>query len=340
MKNCVARLTVVAFLSIACSSAAAADSYHLAASIDLGAPDHWDYVYYDSSSTHVFVAHGDRVTVIDPAARKVVGELRGLGAAHGIAFDPASKLIFADDSEDSSTTAFDATTLEARFKLPSGKDSDGVLFEPVSKSVLVIDGDEGQITAIDGEHKHPSQIIKVGGGLEAAVSDGLGDVFVNGTERQEVSRIDVGRRVVTARWPVKGCERPHGMAYDPASRHLFVSCVNELLFVVNSVDGQVLARLPIGKGTDAAVFDPVRKRVFSSNGKDGTLSVIQQNPDATYQLIDTVTTAVSGRTMDIDPASGTIFIAAAKIDSSAPSVNGRPKLIAGSLKLLIFEPVR
>jgi DNA-binding beta-propeller fold protein YncE len=340
MRNRIARLVTAALLSSACCIAAAASSYQLAASIDLGAPDRWDYVYYDNSSGRVFVAHGDRISVVDPATRQVVGELHGLAAAHGTTFDPESKLIFADDSGDGSTSAFDAATLEVKFKLASGKDSDGVLFEPVTGTVLVIDGDQGDITAIDGQHTRPSQTIKVGGGLEAAVADGQGDVFVNGAERQEISRVDVRKHAVTARWSIQGCERPHGIAYDPASRHIFVSCVNQLLFVVDSSDGQVLARLPIGKGTDAAAFDPLRKRVFSSNGKDGTLTVIQQSQDGSYQVIDTVSTAVSGRTMDIDPATGALFIAAAKVDSSAAPVNGRPKLIAGSLQLLIYEPTR
>ncbi len=335
---CIFRLAALALISSVSCSAAAGDSYRLAASIDLGAPDRWDYVYYDQASAHVLVAHGDRVSIVDPAASRVVGELRGLRAAHGTAFDPTSKLLFADDSGDGSTSAYDAATLAVKFKLPSGKDSDGVLFEPVTGAVLVVDGDEGDITAIDPLQKRAAETIKVGGGLEAAVADEEGNIFVNGAERQEVSRVDMRQHAVTARWSIKGCERPHGIAYDRAARHIFVSCVNELMFVVSAVDGSVVAHVPIGKGTDAAAFDPVRKRVFSSNGRDGTLTVIQQNPDQSYQVIDTVTTAVSGRTMDIDPASGTIFIAAARVDSSAAPVNGRPKLVPGSLQLLIFEP--
>ena len=35
--------------------------------------------------------------------------------------------------------------------------------------------------------------------------------------------------------------------------------------------GAVVTQLPIGRGTDAAAFDPVRKLIFSSNGADGTI---------------------------------------------------------------------
>jgi DNA-binding beta-propeller fold protein YncE len=47
--------------------------------------------------------------------------------------------------------------------------------------------------------------------------------------------------------------------------------------VVDLNSGATVARLPIGSGTDAAAFDPKRKLIFSSNGRDGTLSIIRES---------------------------------------------------------------
>ena len=47
------------------------------------------------------------------------------------------------------------------------------------------------------------------------------------------------------------------------------------MMVVDSGTGKIIATLPIGKGTDAAAFDPTDKLAFSSN-RDGTLTVIQE----------------------------------------------------------------
>jgi hypothetical protein len=46
--------------------------------------------------------------------------------------------------------------------------------------------------------------------------------------------------------------------------------------------GSVVTILPIGRGADAAAYDPERHRVFSSNGADGTLTVIQQSGADSY----------------------------------------------------------
>lgn len=55
--------------------AASAPDYHITATVPLGAPDRWDYVVHDPVSGRVYVAHGDRVSVVDGASDKVVGAI-------------------------------------------------------------------------------------------------------------------------------------------------------------------------------------------------------------------------------------------------------------------------
>ena len=109
------------------------------------------------------------------------------------------------------------------------------------------------------------------------------------------------------------------------------------MVVVDADNGRVVASLPIGRGSDAVAFDPSHKRVFSSNGMDGTVSVYQQSSADKYVLADLITTQVSARTMDLDPKSGRLFVAASDPAPGLPA-NGRPKMTPGSLKLLIFDP--
>ena len=107
-----------------------------------------------------------------------------------------------------------------------------------------------------------------------------------------------------------------------------------------------MATLPIGAGTDAAAFDPQRKLVFSSNGRDGTLSVIREQDANTFVPLGEVKTAVTARTMALDPATGRIYVVAADIDTAAlaaasgnpPGRPRRPPFVAGSTKLLFFDP--
>ncbi len=107
--------------------------------------------------------------------------------------------------------------------------------------------------------------------------------------------------------------------------------------VMDANNGRVISKLPIGRGSDAVAFDANRGRVFSSNGADGTISVYQQSPRDQYSLLETIKTAVSGRTMDVDPKSGRLFVAAAETDSNLVP-GSRPKVRPSSLKLLIIDP--
>ena len=48
--------------------------YRITKSISLGAPERWDYLTFEPVSNRVFVAHGDRVDVVDVSSEKVVGQ--------------------------------------------------------------------------------------------------------------------------------------------------------------------------------------------------------------------------------------------------------------------------
>jgi len=136
------------------------------------------------------------------------------------------------------------------------------------------------------------------------------------------------------------------LAIDTEAHRLFVSCVNKVMTIVNADNGAVVATVPIGQGTDSAAFDPKRKLAFSSNGADGTISVIREVNPQTFVPAGEIKTQVTGRTMDIDPATGRLFVAAADIDPNAPvppgknGRPGRPKPLPGTLKLLMFDPAQ
>jgi YVTN family beta-propeller protein len=335
-------LGVMASVALGASSA---PTYRIVQSVPLGSPDRWDYVVYDGTSHRVFVSHGDRITVVDSVSGSVVGQVMGFpGGSHGIAVAAAAGRGYTDDGKAGTAASFDLTTLQVEKRLKADDDADALVFDPISAHVFIVDGDPGLLTVIDPKTDAVVATIKAGGKLEYAVSGNNGKLYVNGAEKQEIVRIDTKTNLVDAHWPMAGCVSPHGLAIDIENHRLFSSCANAVMVVMNSDNGAVITQLPIGQGTDAAAFDSRRKRAFSSNGRDGTLTVIQEKDANTFEVIDTVSTAVSGRTMDIDPESGRIFIAAAELDASAPPTNSAPgarrPTVPGSLKLLLLDPVR
>ncbi len=244
-------------------------------------------------------------------------------------------------------------TLKTIKRIKTGDDADAIAFDPTSGHVFVINGDSGTITVIDPKQTSALATVQVGGKLEFAVAGGNGKLYVNGAARKEIVRLATRINRIDARWPISNCTSPHGLAIDTASHRLFASCLNDLLIVVDSDSGVTVATLPIGSGTDAAAFDPVRKLIFSSNGRDGTLSIIQEKDPQSFVSLGSVKTAVSGRTMGIAPASGRIYLAAA--DMAAATARGhagsaRPgngageaprtasAILPGSLRLLFLDP--
>lgn len=322
--------------------------YHLTRSVRLGAPDRWDYVVYDGASHRVYVAHGDHLTVVDGRNGRIIGQVAGVpGGTHGIAISHAAGLGYTDDGDAGEAVAFGLKTLQAVKHLAAAADSDAVTIDPTSGHVFVVDGDPGLLTVIDPAADRVVATVRVGSKLEFIVPGNNGKVYVNGVEKQEIFRVDTATNQVDATWPIPQCEAPHGLAVDTSAHRLFSSCENGRLVVVNADTGAVVATLPIGQGTDAAAFDPARKLVFSSNGMDGTLSVIREVDANTFVPAGTIKTALSARTMAVDPVSGRVFLVAADTTAKAMAAfraarhagrRGPSPFVQGSLKLLFFDP--
>jgi YVTN family beta-propeller protein len=142
-----ATLSSGAPLSLADEPAAA---YQVTKTVPLGAPDRWDYVVFDPSSHRVYVAHGDRVTVVDGLDGTIIGQVEGYpGGTHGIAVVGALGRGFTDDGRAGEAGAFDLKTLKTSRRIKTAEDADGIVFDAVSGHIFVINGDSGTITVID-----------------------------------------------------------------------------------------------------------------------------------------------------------------------------------------------
>jgi len=333
------------------AQSSATTDYHVTMTVALGAPDRWDYVVYDAPSHRVYVAHGDRVTVVDGRDGRIVGQVEGLsGGTHGIAISQSAGLGYTDDGQAGQAAAFSLKTLKVVKRLKAQDDADAVTIDPTSGHVFVVDGDPGTLTVIDPKTDSVVATVQVGSKLEYAVAGDNGKVYVNGVATKQIFRVDTTSNRVDATWPIAQCEAPHGLAIDRSTHRLFASCENSKLVVVNSDTGAIVTTLSIGRGSDAVAFDPTRKLVFSSNGTDGTVSIIREVNADTFEPAGTVKTALSARTMSVDPQTGRLYVAVADTDAkamaafqAARAAGKRPQRMPfapGSLKLLFLDPAQ
>ena len=339
------RLTACLACVIAFAPQAFAQSaplYTVTKTVALGAPDRWDFVVFDPASHKVFVAHGDRVTVVDGRTGAILGNVEGLqGGAHGIAIVPGTGRGYTDDGHAGTAASFDLDKLNLINTIKADADADAIVFDPTSGHVFVVDGDPGKLTVIDPKSDSAVATIDAGGKLETAVAGDNGKLYVNGEEKREIIRVDTATNQVDGHWPIPNCTSPHGLALDPEAHRLFSSCTNNVLVIVDADTGTTIATLPIGARSDAAAFDPKRKLIFSSNG-DGSLSVIAEKDANTFVTVASVATLRSARTMAVDPVSGRLYVVAADttVNPSADPSDLRHRYVVtpGSAKLLFLDP--
>jgi 4-phytase/acid phosphatase len=315
--------------------------YHLVQTIPLGGGVKWDYLHFNGPANRVYISHGDAVTVVDAAAGKIIGQLANLPGSHGIAVDPATGLVYADSADNSVVEAFDPKTLQPVASAKVLPDADGVSYDPFSRQIFVSGGDGDGLTPVSTITGKSAATIALGSSPEFHVADGAGSLYVALVDANQIGRIDTRTDQIIARWPIAPCAHPKGMAIDPATRRVFASCASGVAVVLNADSGKLIATLPIGKGNDAAAFDPARHRFFASNG-DGTLTIVAEDGPDDFKLLANVPTAPGARTMAVDPATGRIFLVTATVTKTIPPATPADhphyEFLPGSLKLLVFAP--
>ncbi len=315
--------------------------YRISKMVPIGAPDHWDLLTVDAASHRVYVAHGDRVTVVDGQSGALIGQVQGYaGGTHGVALVPAMGRGYTDDGDAGVAGSFDLKTLRPLKSIKAESDADAISYDPVTGHVFVVDSDPGKITVIDPRTDRVLATLDGGGKLEISAVDGAGKVYINGEARREILRVDARTSTIDARWPIPDCESPHGIAVDAKALRIFSSCANKVMVVVDGHTGKQLASLPIGARTDGAAFDPVTRRAFSSNG-DGSLTVVGEQGPSGYAVLGTVTTMLGARTMTVDPGTGRLYLVAADTtlnESADPKdYRHRYRVAPGSAKLLFLD---
>jgi DNA-binding beta-propeller fold protein YncE len=314
--------------------------YHLAKTYKLGGEGGWDYLTFDAATGRLFIARATRVMVVDAGTGKLLGEIPDTPGVHGIALAPELGRGFTSNGRGNAVTIFDLASLKLLGTVETGKNPDAIAYDPATQRVFTFNGGSDDSTAIDAAKGTVAGTLALGGRPEFAVADGQGPIFANLEDKSEIVAIDSRKLSVTARWPLAPCEEPSGLAIDREHRRLFSGCANKLMAIVDAASGRVLATLPIGRGVDAAAFDPGTALAFSSNG-EGTLTVIHEDSPEKFSVVENVPTQRGARTMALDPKTHRIFLVTAEYGpapaATAENPRPRPTIVPGSFVVLVVE---
>jgi YVTN family beta-propeller protein len=333
-------LLLIANLAHAASAAAADTSVELQRQIILGGPGGWDYLTFDPAANRLFISRADRVLVMNALDGSVVSTIPNTQGVHGVTLAPSLGQGFISDGRADTVTVFDLHSFATLRTIPvNGHNPDAILYDEASKRIYTFNGASHDISVIDPLKDAVVATIPVGGKPEFAVSDSAGHIFFNIEDTSQLSEIDAPTAKRIATWPLTHCDSPSGLALDIAHQRLFSVCDNAVLVVTDATSGRHVAEVPIGKGADAAAFDAERGLVFSSNGRDGTLTVIHEDDPDHYSVLATVSTQKSARTMALDAKSHRVYLVAAEFGPApAPSADQprpRPTVLDGTFKVLV-----
>lgn len=310
----------------------------------LGGAGGWDYLALEASGARLFISRSDRVDVVATVSGKLVGSIANTQGVHGIAFAPSLSRGFTSNGRSDTISVFDLASLHLIQEVPvSGQKPDAILYEPRFNHLITANGGSANLSVFDAGTLQIVATVPLAGPPEFMATDTAGMVYVNiETDAGKLAAVDAKSLTVKATWPLPGCQNPSGLALDANHHRLFSVCANQVMAVTDSVTGKQVARVVIGRGPDAAVFDSDLGLVFSSNGQDGTLTVIHEDAPDEYRVVATVTTQVSARTMALDPATHRIFLAAAKLGPPPPATeeqpHPRPTIVPGSFSILVAQP--
>ncbi|MGC4046153.1 MAG: YncE family protein [Armatimonas sp.] len=328
--------TLLSFLTLALAIGAYAQkpppNYHEVGRIAVGGEGGWDYLSVDPDAHRLYVTRGSHVMVVDTVKNALAGDIPNTPGVHGVALASRLGRGFVSCGRENTVLIFDLKTLKEIERVPVGKNPDAILFDAATGRVFTFNGGSNDVTALDAKTGKVLGTIPVGGKPEFAQADGKGTVFVNIEDTSEIVAFDAAKLSMKSRWPITPGEEASGLALDRTHHHLFAVCSNEKMAILDSLTGKVLATPTIGKGPDAASYDDKAGLAFSSNGQDGTLTLIDTK---TFQLVGTVPTQRGARTMTLDPKTGKIYTIAAKYN---PPVAGerRPSMVPGSATILIY----
>jgi YVTN family beta-propeller protein len=295
----------------------------------------------DDAAHRLYIAHNSRVEVVDTTTGKLVGAVTGFKSTHGIALDPNGRIGYISDGAGNAVAVFDRNSLSVLKTIPAGSNPDGIIYEPITKTIWAFNGRSSNVSVIDTASNEVIATISLPGKPEFPQVDGHGAVFVNIEDKNAIVKLDSQSQKVVATWALTGCESPSGMAIDHANHRLFSVCDGNKMAIVDYGTGKLLGLASIGASPDAAAFDAKRHFAFSSNGGDGTLSVVDTSK-STFPTAQSLPTAKGAKTMAFNASSGRIYLGAAKYGPPAapsPSVpHPRPTIVADSFEILVVEP--
>jgi len=281
-----------------------------------------DHMDVDVKRKRLFVAGLENGTleVVDLQAGKFARSIPGFEKPQGALYVPELNKLFVASGDDGMLRVFWGDTLDLLDPIQLDRGPNRVVYEPHSKLVYVGYGgkdagkDYGEIGIIDAKNdKHIGDIKVVAHPSELLLDKSGTTLFVLVSAANRIQVVDTSKRQVVSTWQVSS-QHPGDAAFDELTSRLFIGTrTPPEMIVMDSKSSKEVAHLPTADGMDGVYFDPPRKRVYVSGGRElssGFVYVYQQTDADHYEIVGKVTTRGGAGTSLWSPALNRYYVAA------------------------------
>jgi DNA-binding beta-propeller fold protein YncE len=296
-----------------------------------------DHMDVDVDGKRLFLAglENGSVEVVDLQAGKWLKSIPGLKKPQGIAYVPSLNKVFAASGDDGMLRVFRGDTLDLLDAIHLDLGPNRVAYDPRAKVLYVGYGgkdagkDYGEVGIIDAQTDKHLGDIKVDAHTAELLLDESGKtlfVFIPGASKVQV--VDTTNREVVFTWPVSA-QRDGDGALDEKNHRLMIGTrTPPQMIVMDSRTGKEVANLPTVEGMDGVYFDPTRKRIYVSGGRDydvGYIFAYHQRDADHYETIGKIPTKSGAGTSFWSPELNRYYVAAPAHDNAEAAI-------------LVFEP--
>jgi DNA-binding beta-propeller fold protein YncE len=335
------RLLVLAasfFLIELTNGLATEGQYSFLKEIPIGGAGGWDCLSIDPAAHRLYVTHATKIVVIDTEKEVVVGEIDGTPGVHAFALAPELGRGFSSNGKEAKVSIVNLKTLKTEMQVPTGENPDAILYDSDKQEVYAFNGQSKSATVFEAKTGKVVTEIPLPGKPEfAAADERVGLIYCNLEDKSTIAVIDTQTHQLTETWPVAPGKEPTGLALDLAHHRLFSGCGNETMVMIDSTNGRFVGSVPTGKHCDGVAFDPGNQLAFSSNG-EGTVTIAHEASPEKIEMVQLLKTERGARTMVLDPITRKIYLPTAKFEPAPENSTDRPKIVDGTMKLLVYGP--
>ncbi|MBN8886170.1 MAG: hypothetical protein J0I77_10645 [Rudaea sp.] len=308
---------------------AAAPSLEAAGRVELpGYTGDFDHFEVDLKGNRLFLAAEDHDTleVFDLATGRHLKTIEGVGTPHGLLYLPdANRLVVTQTGSDGATKVIDGTSyrIVGSFKHTKGADSMG--YDKTRKRLYVVAGGrdmkqtDSWLVEIDpytgrnyGELKFATDKVEA-----MAIEERGNKLYINVTGKNEMAVVDKKTRSIIASWPIREAQKNAPLAFDEATRRLFViTRAPGRLLVLNADTGKTIANFKAPERCDQVLFDKINRRIYALGG-EGYIGVFAEKDADHYEELPRIASAPGAKTGILVPELGKLFVAASPGDTQA-----------------------